>query len=417
MKPELFNEIFTSLKRNKLRTFLTGFSIAWGIFMLILLLAAGNGLKNGVTSNFSSSTINKLNLFASWTSLPYEGYPKGRKINMDNSDSLFMANSFPEIDEVIPEYPLGYKTIYNQKKYANGEVKAVLPQYINVRSLNIIKGRFLNSLDMKEKRKVIVLSRQDAELLFGSVDVIGRIVILDQVVYQVVGVYAIERSFWRTESYVPFSTARSIYNATNHINQITCTINGLTTADENDSFNLRLQHRLSEKHNYHPDDNKAIYIWNSLKDYLQTMKIFSAISIFVWIIGLGTLIAGIVGVSNIMLITVRERTKEFGIRKALGAKPSSIIRLIISESLFVTAAFGYIGMFFGILITEIINKVMLSGASTPKQGAPMIFQNPTVDIGIAVSATLVLIIAGVLAGYFPARKAVAIKPIEALKYE
>jgi putative ABC transport system permease protein len=174
---------------------------------------------------------------------------------------------------------------------------------------------------------------------------------------------------------------------------------------------------LSEKHNYHPDDSKAIYIWNSLKDYLQTMKIFSAISIFVWIIGLGTLIAGIVGVSNIMLITVRERTKEFGIRKALGAKPSSIIRLIISESLFVTATFGYIGMFFGILITEIINKVMLSGASTPKQGAPVIFQNPTVDIGIAVSATLVLIIAGVLAGYFPARKAVAIKPIEALKYE
>jgi putative ABC transport system permease protein len=157
---------------------------------------------------------------------------------------------------------------------------------------------------------------------------------------------AIERSFWRTESYIPFRQQKYIYNATNHINQITCTIKGLTTADENDSFNLRLQHRLSEKHNYHPDDNKAIYIWNSLKDYLQTMKIFSAISIFVWIIGLGTLIAGIVGVSNIMLITVRERTKEFGIRKALGAKPSSIIRLIISESLFVTAAFGYIGMFF-----------------------------------------------------------------------
>ena len=418
MQIELFSEILTSLKRNKLRTFLTGFSIAWGIFMLIVLLAAGNGLKNGVTSNFAFLTLNKLKLFASRTSIPYDGYPTGRKITMNNSDSIFMANSFVEIDQVIPIYTLGYKTLYNQKKYASGEVTAVLPAYFNMESIDFLYGRTINPLDIQEKRKVIVICKKDAELLFASQDVIGRNVVIDNIVFQVIGVYSSNDRFsWRTESFVPLSTAQTIYNNTNQFEQMICTLNGLTTATENDSFNLKLQHRLSAKHKFHPDDNRAIFIWNSLKDYLQTMKIFSAISIFVWIIGLGTLIAGIVGVSNIMLITVRERTKEFGVRKALGAKPSSIIRMIIAESLVVTASFGYIGMLFGVIITEAIHKFMMSGAQANEGGMPVIFQNPTVDIGIALAATFILIIAGVIAGYFPARKAVAIKPIEALKYE
>jgi putative ABC transport system permease protein len=417
MKIELFSEIITSLKRNKLRTFLTGFSIAWGIFMLIVLLAAGNGLKNGVTSNFSSSTLNTLQLFASRTSMPYNGYPKGRKITMNNSDSIFMAYSFPEVGEVIPVYPLGYKTIYNQKKYASGEITAVLPEYFAMKAIDIEYGRPINNLDMKEKRKVIVLCRKDAELLFGTPTPVNQVVVVDNIVYQVIGVYANERFGWRTESFIPLTSAQSIYNTADHIDRIVCTLNGLTTEAENDSFNLKLQQRLSVKHKYHPDDNQAIFIWNSLRDYLQTIKIFSVISIFVWVIGVGTLIAGIVGVSNIMLITVRERTKEFGIRKALGAKPSAIIRLIIAESLLVTAAFGYVGMFFGILLTEIINTIMANGATATEGNTPVIFQNPTVDISIALAATFVLVVAGVLAGYFPARKAVAIKPIEALKYE
>jgi len=329
-----------------------------------------------------------------------------------------MANSFVEIDQVIPIYTLGYKTLYNQKKYASGEVTAVLPAYFNMESIDFLYGRTINPLDIQEKRKVIVICKKDAELLFASQDVIGRNVVIDNIVFQVIGVYSSNDRFsWRTESFVPLSTAQTIYNNTNQFEQMICTLNGLTTATENDSFNLKLQHRLSAKHKYHPDDNRAIFIWNSLKDYLQTMKIFSAISIFVWIIGLGTLIAGIVGVSNIMLITVRERTKEFGVRKALGAKPSSIIRMIIAESLVVTASFGYIGMLFGVIITEAIHKFMMSGAQANEGGMPVIFQNPTVDIGIALAATFILIIAGVIAGYFPARKAVAIKPIEALKYE
>ncbi|MDY0015420.1 MAG: ABC transporter permease, partial [Bacteroidales bacterium] len=240
MKIELFSEIITSLKRNKLRTFLTGFSIAWGIFMLIVLLAAGNGLKNGVTSNFSSSTLNTLQLFASRTSMSYNGYPKGRKITMNNSDSIFMANSFQEVGEVIPVYPLGYKTIYNQKKYAAGEITAVLPEYFPMKAIDIEYGRTINNLDMKEKRKVIVLYRKDAELLFGTPTPVNQVVVVDNIVYQVIGVYTNERFGWRTESLIPLSTAQSIYNTADHIDRIVCTLNGLTTEAANDSFNLKL---------------------------------------------------------------------------------------------------------------------------------------------------------------------------------
>jgi len=386
--------------------------------MLILLLAAGNGLKNGVTSNFADMSNNKLQLFASFTSMPYDGYPKGRKIDMNRTDSVFLANSFPEIDQVYALYDLGYKTIYNHKKYISTEIKALEPSYLEMDKIDITDGRKLNRLDMVENRKVIILNEKDAKLLFGTRSAVNHNVTLDNLTYTIIGVYSGERSSWHSEAYIPLSTAQSIYNTSHSIQQIVCSIQGLYTLEANDTFNNKMQKRLSKKHDYHPEDRNAIWIWNSMSDYLQTIKIFGAISMFVWIIGIGTLIAGIVGVSNIMLITVRERTKEFGIRKALGAKPSSIIRLIIAESLVVTGGFGYIGMFLGIAVTEGINKIIAhSTTSGGEEGMPVIFQNPTIDLRIAVMATLVLIIAGVLAGYFPARKAVAIKPVEALKYE
>ena len=417
MKFELFSEIANSLKRNKLRTFLTGFSIAWGIFMLIFLLAAGNGLKNGVTSNFSEMNNNKLQLFAGFTSMPYDGYPSGRKIDMDYTDSVFLANSFPEISQVYALYDLGFKTIYNQKKFISTEIKALEPEFFNMDPIEISEGRLIDRLDIIENRKVMVLNQKDAQLLFNGLSPINRTVTLDNLTYRVVGVYASDRHSWRSEAYIPITTAQTIYNTSRTIQQIECSIQGLYTKEANNNFNEKMQLRMSKKHHYHPEDQNAIWIWNALSDYIQTVKIFSAISMFVWIIGIGTLIAGIVGVSNIMLITVRERTKEIGIRKALGAKPSSIIRLIVLESLAVTASFGYIGMFLGILVTEGINKFMEHSMSNGNNDMPVIFQNPTIDLKIALMATLVLIIAGVLAGYFPARKAVAVKPVEALKYE
>ena len=414
---EFLFEITNALRRNKLRTFLTGFSIAWGIFILIVLLAAGNGLKNGIMSNFADEAINKLNLYAFETSKPYNGYPTGRQIYMDNTDSMMMAHSFSEINGVYPNYQVGEKILYNGKKYTKTSIEAIVPNYFDLEKLNFCYGRPFNQLDMNEKRKTIIISTEDANLLFGKEDIVGEHVVVDKIIFQIVGVYKKNRMSWRTSSYIPLTTALSIYNSTNRLTEMLCTIEGLTTLEENKAFTKMLQTRLSKKHQYDPEDDTAIFVSNSLSNYLQTIQLFSAISTLLWMIGLGTLIAGVVGVSNIMLITVRERTKEFGIRKALGAKPISIIRLIIAETLVVMALFGYLGMILGILLTEGISKVLSAAMTQAGEDMPTLFLNPTIDLRIALGATFVLIIAGILAGYFPARKAVSIKPIEALRYE
>ncbi|MCK9301579.1 MAG: ABC transporter permease [Bacteroidales bacterium] len=409
----IFDEIATSLKRNKARTFLTGFSVAWGIFMLIILLAAGNGLKNGVSSDFEDRQVNVLAIWTWQSTIPYQGYSTGRKVSLYNEDSSFIANNFPETDQVIPSYNVGYKTIGNGRKQRETDVQATISEYEQVENIKIVAGRFINKADVKEKRKVAVLSKKDADLLYPDGNIIGRNLIMDGIVYTIVGYYGGEVMSWRTTMYVPYSTAMEIYSSSNEIESITCSLNGLTTAKANENFNTRLREGLSLRLKISPLDKRALGIWNQLEEYLQTQQIFKAISTFIWIIGIGTLIAGIVGISNIMLITVRERTKEFGIRKSIGAKPMSIIKLIITESLLITGVFGYIGMITGIAVTEAVNKFMPVGGS--ENG--VVFKNPTVDLKIVIAATIVLIIAGVLAGYFPARKAVKIKPIEALRYE
>lgn len=411
----IFSEIATTLKRNKLRTFLTGFSISWGIFMLIILLAAGNGLKNGVTSNFGDRAVNKVTLWAGYTSLPYKGYPKWRAIKFDQSDSLMLSQGMTQIDQVIPTFDLNGKNVTYKKMNTTVTLSAVIPEFTKYNKVKITKGRFINDLDIKEFRKVMVISDKDALVLFNQDEPIGKEVVCDGIPYKVIGVHAASNR-WQNEFYVPFSTITSIYNPSEQLNQFTITVNGLKTAEANKEFNDQMRNSMARKHDFSPEDQDAIYIWNMLEDYLQTMKIFNAINLFVWIVGIGTLIAGIVGVGNIMLITVRERTKEFGIQKALGAKPSKILWQVVLESLIITGIFGYIGMISGVILTEIINYVMVS-MSVGKTEEFSVFQNPTVDLGIAISATLVLMVAGVLAGYFPARRAVRIKPIEALRYE
>lgn len=411
----IFSEIATTLKRNKLRTFLTGFSIAWGIFMLIILLAAGNGLKNGVTSNFGDRAVNKVTLWAGMTSMPYKGYPKWRAIKFDQSDSLMLSKGMAQIDQVIPTFDLNGKSVVYKKLNTNVTLSAVVPAYTKYNKVKITKGRFINDLDLKEMRKVMVVSDKDALVLFNQDDPLGKEVVCDGIAYQVIGVHEASNR-WQNEFYVPFTTITSIYNPSKQLNQFTITVNGLKTAEQNDQFNDQVRNSLARKHEFSPQDENAVFIWNMLEEYLQTMKIFNAINLFVWIVGIGTLIAGIVGVGNIMLITVRERTKEFGIQKALGAKPSKILTQVVLESLIITGIFGYIGMISGVILTEIINYVMVS-MSVGKTEEFSIFQNPTVDLGIAISATFVLMVAGVLAGYFPARRAVSIRPIEALRYE
>jgi len=410
-----WQEILNTIRKNKLRTFLTGFSIAWGIFMLMILLGSGNGLKNGVTENFASESKNVVSLWPGRTSIATEGLQKGRRIRFDDLDVNLLENQFNNTSTISPVVWKSAMISY-KSDYVTYDLNGVMPYYKTLQSISLYKnqGRFINEIDMQEQRKVIVLEKTIVETLFKHENPIGKYVNANNIPFQVVGVYEKTNPWQDAETYIPFSTAQALYNLTNYYN-LSFEVKGLNTIAENETFNDQLRSRFGRLHSFDPKDNRAIWIWNRMESYLQTMQIFGSINLFIWIIGIGTLIAGIVGVSNIMLISVKERTREFGIRKAIGATPFSILRLVVMESILITTLFGYIGLVGGVAVTETLNYFMQQSAG--EGGGMMIFKNPTVDMGIAVSATIVLIIFGVLAGYFPARRAVKIKPIEALRFE
>jgi len=405
----ILQEIFASLKHNKLRTALTGFAVAWGIFILIVLLGAGNGLRNGVMSNFGDRTVNFVYLFSGQTSMPYKGLKAGREMPFSEKE-LNIIEKLPETDKLSGVINVRNQTISYGAEYGSYGIDGVQPAYSQVNSVKIMKGRFINELDVIQQKKVIVLDHQVEQALFKGESSLGEFVKIGSLMFRVVGVRE-NPNHW-TNVYLPFSTAQAIYSPNKKFPYINFSINGLETAEENEAFNQRVREKLSKSMEFHPDDPNAIWIWNAQKNYIETQKILGAINIFVGIIGIFTLIAGIVGISNIMLVSVKERTREFGIRKALGAQPSSILWLVILEAVIITAIFGYIGLVCGVGLTEAANW-MLSQNADPN-GMTM-FKNPTIGLNYAFSATLIMIIAGVIAGYIPARKAVKIKPIEAMK--
>jgi putative ABC transport system permease protein len=416
-----FQEIYDTLKKNKLRTALTGLSVSWGIFILIVLLGAGNGLKNGVMQNFSSRAVNRINLWSGTTSMPYKGLKSGRQTIFTDGEVSAIHNQVEESRLISARYNTT-QTISYGTEYGSYGLSGVMPDYSNIEKLIIPpgKGRFINALDMKEKNKVIVLDQKIADVLFKNEPPLGKQVKVGQVMFKVVGINTKKEQFGGSNAYIPFSTAQAIYNPQRKFWQITFTVDGLTTKAQNDRFNESLRGMMGQRLNFNPDDKQALYINNAQEDYVETIKIFGGITFFVTIIGILTLIAGIVGVSNIMLVSVKERTREIGIRKAIGATPMAILKTIILESIIITTLFGYIGMMLGIGLTELINFFMVQAANgRPVSDEPQmsVFTNPTVDLGYAVFATVILIIAGVIAGYLPARKAVRVQPIEAMRQE
>ena len=373
-----FREIWSTIKKNKLRTFLTGFAVSWGIFMLITLLGAGNGLRNGIIFNFRRFSANTVEVWGRYTTMPYKGNPTNRRID--------------------------YNSII----------------YINVASQN---GRFINKMDMNATRKVIILSPRMAEVLFRNEDPLGKYVKCGNMMYQVVGIYDDDDKSNNAPAYIPFTVAQQLYNKGFGFGSIYFTVNGVSTEEECKDFENRFRSYMARKHIFDPTDKNAIGMWMTGNEIRMFNTMTDGILLFIWIVGIGTLMAGIVGVSNIMLITVRERTREFGIRKAIGAKPASILKLVIVESIMITAIFGYIGMLMGIGLTELIDYGMtMSGMNNASSGGNpgedlTLFRHPTVSLGISLAATGVLVVAGVLAGYFPARKAVNVSAIEAMRTE
>lgn len=409
-------EILSTISKNKLRTFLTGLAVAWGIFMLIILVGAGNGLRNGVTSNFSQRAKNSVTLWPGWTSMPYNGLPSNRNIKFENKDYDFIRNKIPEVEYVSVRVSQN-ATVSYEKEYGSWSLIGVTDEaaYINNIEIKNGEGRFLNKIDLADRRKVIVLSTDMKNVLFKDQDPIGKYVVANNTTaYQVIGVYDDSNSFGNSPpAYIPFTTAQMLYNQGWGFQRIDFTVLGLDTKEKNEKFIERLRTQMSKIHNFDPSDRSAMYIRNTAEDMLEAENIFSIITLFVIVIGVSSLLAGIVGVGNIMLITVKERTREIGIRKAIGATPFSILKLIILESILITSVAGYFGMVFGIAITEGVSTMI---ANSPSDG-PSVFKDPTVDLSTVVVATIALVIAGTVAGLIPAMKATKVSPIEAMRAE
>lgn len=409
-----------AMKRNKLRTALTGFAVAWGIFMLIVLLGAGNGLINAQMSQMDRFLANSIMVGSGYTSKPYQGLREGRQITLNDADIALTETGFRDhVSEVGATLQRQQLTISYEGEYINSNVTGVYPNEMKINKLEILFGRFINSLDMRDKRKVVVLSEDDAKVLMkGSQEhLVGKFVKIGTSAFRVIGVSKADQTSINTSAYVPFTTMRSMYNEGNRTGNIQFAISGLETLEENEDFEQQYRARINANHQAAPDDEGALWIWNR---YTQNMQMSTGVGIIrtaLWIIGLFTLLSGVVGVSNIMLITVKERTREFGIRKAIGATPMSILRLIIAESIIITAFFGYIGMVLGVAANEYMN-LTLGGKSIDSGLFEMtIFSNPTVGIDVCLQATLVMVVAGTIAGLIPARKAARIRPIEALRAE
>jgi putative ABC transport system permease protein len=417
---DTLTEILTTMRENKLRTFLTGFAVAWGIFMLIILLGSGNGLKNGVTSNFNDRANNTMMIWGGRTTMPYKGLKAYRRVKLTNEHIPYLKNHFTQIDRISGQVDRN-STVRYGNEFGNFQVYGVQPDYQIISNMVFTtgNGRFLNERDMAMDRKVIVLSKKAATSLFKKENPVGKWVKVDDLSFQVIGVDMKTSFDNEAKCYMPMKTAQKLYHLGNETYNINISVKGLNTKQEIDDFGQKIREALGRELVVHPDDLNTIGLWNQASDYVQTVSIFSTIDLFVMFIGICTLIAGIVGVGNIMVITVKERTREFGIRKALGATPGTILGSILLESIVITASFGYFGMMFGIGLLELISFAINKGQEAAVEGerSVSVFKDPSVDLRVVFIATVILIIAGLVAGYIPARKAVRIKPIEAMRAE
>ena len=415
---DIITEIWSTARRNKLRTALTGFAVAWGIFMLIVLLGAGNGLINASMNNNSRFIANSMAIFGGTTSKPYKGLKEGRYVPLKDKDITTTETQFMEnIDEVGARVTQPATTISLGENYVSTTLNGVYPNHEQTDKMEMRYGRFINQIDMKEKRKVLVLGDKQAEELTHNVEsLVGKYLKVGAFAFRVVGIYK-EKQNSSASAYTAYTTLQTVYGKSNQPERIVFTFHGLNTEKANEDFEKEYRAKLNTAHQADPEDESALWIWNRYTQNLQMETGMGIIRTALWIVGLFTLLSGIVGVSNIMLITVKERTREFGIRKAIGAKPWSILKLIIVESVIITTFFGYIGMVLGVAANEYMDATLGHDVIDTGLFKTTMFVNPTVGLDVCFEATMVMVIAGTLAGLVPALKASRIRPIEALRAE
>lgn len=410
-------EIIAHLRRNKLRTTLTGMSVSVGIFLLIVLLGAGNGLIHAFEKNSSGMTMDVVSVYPGRSSLPWDGMPKDRWIQ-------FYMNDLRAMEEKFGDDALYFAAQSSQSglKAKDGDrsmditLEGDYPQNKEINAVKIEEGRYVNDIDMRQRRKVGIIGRRSAERIFGTArGAVGRTLRVDSLAFRIVGVYADQGQMGRNTLHVPFTTLQTIFGRSEKLDQIAMKTKGIVTVEENEQLEGKIRRFMAARHNFSPDDKTAIWVNNSSVQLQQSQTGMLYLHRAMWVVGLLTLLSGVAGISNIMLITVRERTHEFGIRKALGAKPWAILRSVLFESTIITSFFGYLGLVAGIAATEYMNYASGKETVTVADMTMTVFLNPTVDLSTALQALLVLIIAGIVAGFFPARKAVKIKPVEALR--
>jgi putative ABC transport system permease protein len=414
-----WQEIYHVLSKNKLRTFLTAFGVFWGIFMLVIMLGSGNGLQRGITQNFGDMATNSVFIWTQQTTVPYKGFPRGRSYNFTNDDAAAMRHSIPEIKYLAPRIR-AYGTpqannVIRGLKSGVFNIMGDFPDFNKIDPLNFTQGRFINDIDISEKRKVAVIGTRVVEGLFTKEETpIDKYIQIQGVYFKVVGIFTSKRTgeqadYENQNIYIPFTTLQQTYNFGNDVGFFSITSKDdipVAVVEENA---IRL---LKQRHAIAPTDESAVGHFNLEQEYEKMRGLFFGIQLLVWIVGTGTLLAGVIGVSNIMLVVVKERTKEIGIQRALGATPWTIIGQIITESIVLTTFAGYFGLVIGVGLLELINYLLgSSGANTE------MFVHPGIDFTVAITALSILIVSGAIAGMIPASRAVSIKPIDALRYE
>lgn len=413
-----WNEIRVSLARNKMRTALTAFGVFWGLFMLMAMLGSGNGLSNGAEAGFAGTSTNSFFMWGRRTTEPHRGLPAGRPVEMTNADYRALLDRLPEAETIAPRNQLGgYRDGTPVVRGARSGAFSIMGDYPAIRgiqSLRILQGRFLNPFDLEDRRKVAVIGTRVQEVLFEAGESpVGKSIEISGVYFRVIGVFSSYQTGERAEQdtqtiYVPFTTFQQAFNFGDRIGWFAITSRPGTPASVVEDKALTI---LKARHKVAPTDDRAIGHWNMEEEFNRLRGLLSGIQTLVWIVGIGTLAAGVIGVSNIMLIIVRERTKEIGVRRAIGATPVAITGQIVLEAALLTGAAGALGLMLGVALLEAVNALLQSGP-----GSPM-FRQPGVELGTALYALAILVVAGVLAGLMPAWRALQIQPVEALRSE
>jgi putative ABC transport system permease protein len=415
-----WQEIWSSLAKNKLRTTLTAFGVFWGIFMLVIMLGSGSGLQNGVMYGMGDFATNSVFMWTRPTTIPYKGLPRNRRYFFKNDDIKALKENIEELELISPRLEGGGRrsgnNVVRNDKSGAFSVYGDYPEWNQIDPANIIKGRFINNIDIDQRRKVAVIGKRVYEILFEKdEDPLGKYIRVNGIYFQIVGVFAPKNQNMNfggdkeQSIHMPFTTLQSSFNYGDMVGWFALTSKPGIPVSVVEEKAIKL---LKERHKVAPDDNRAVGFFNLDKEFRQMSGLFAGISGLIWIVGTGTLLAGVIGISNIMLVIVKERTKEIGIMRALGATPAKVIGQIVTESVFLTTLAGYTGLVLGVAVIELINRNL-----PPPSGSNTMFLNPTIDFNVAITALAILVISGIVAGLIPAKKAVSMKPIDALRYE